>query len=47
MQLNLHLNVGSEAVYKFMDGLTVFHIGDHHVKVLEAMDIFFDAPILM
>ena len=39
--------MGSEAVNEFMDGLTVFHICDHHVKVLEVMDIFFDTPILM
>ena len=27
--------------------MVLFHIGNHHVKVLEAMDIFFDAPIIM
>ena len=30
-----------------MYGLAVFHVGTHHVEVLEAMDIFFEAQILM
>ena len=39
--------MGYEAIYRFMYGLAVFYVGNHHVEVLEAIDIFFDALILL